>query len=44
MEEDCDGLCWKYIIEEDKIKPDIVIITEPTNCGISTRSAGKNGN
>ncbi|MCK7538393.1 MAG: M20/M25/M40 family metallo-hydrolase [Marinilabiliales bacterium] len=20
MEEDCDGLCWKYIIEEDKIR------------------------
>jgi putative selenium metabolism hydrolase len=31
MEEDCDGLCWKYIVEEDKIKPDVVICTEPTN-------------
>ena len=31
MEEDCDGLCWKYIIEEEKIKPELVIITEPTN-------------
>jgi len=31
MEEDCDGLCWNYIIEEDKIKPDCVIVTEPTN-------------
>jgi putative selenium metabolism hydrolase len=27
MEEDCDGLCWNYIIEEDKIKPDCVIVT-----------------
>lgn len=29
MEEDCDGLCWKYIVEEEKIKPDFVISTEP---------------
>ncbi len=34
MEEDCDGLCWKYIVEEDKIKPDCVIVTEPTNLNI----------
>ena len=35
MEEDCDGLCWKYIVEEDKIVPDFVISTEPTNLNIS---------
>jgi len=23
MEEDCDGLCWKYIIEEDGIRPEL---------------------
>ena len=34
MEEDCDGLCWKYIIEEEGIKPDFVISTEPTNLGV----------
>jgi putative selenium metabolism hydrolase len=34
MEEDCEGLCWKYIIEEDKINPDIVISTEPTALNI----------
>jgi len=33
MEEDCDGLCWKYLIEEEKLKPDCVIVTEPTNEG-----------
>ncbi len=22
MEEDCDGLCWRYIIKEDGIRPD----------------------
>jgi putative selenium metabolism hydrolase len=41
MEEDCDGLCWKYIIEEDKIKPDIVICTEPTNCNIHRGQRGR---
>jgi putative selenium metabolism hydrolase len=41
IEEDCDGLCWKYIIEEDKIKPDFVIITEPTNLIISRGQRGR---
>ena len=40
IEEDCDGLCWKYIIEEDKIKPDFVISTEPTNLNISRGQRG----
>jgi putative selenium metabolism hydrolase len=31
IEEDCDGLCWKYIIEEEGIRPELVICTEPTN-------------
>ena len=22
QEEDCDGLCWQYIINEDKIRPE----------------------
>ena len=22
QEEDCDGLCWQYIINEDKVRPD----------------------
>lgn len=41
IEEDCDGLCWKYIIEEDKIKPDFVIITEPTNLNIYRGHRGR---
>ena len=35
QEEDCDGLCWQYIVNEDKIKPEFVVITEPTDNGIS---------
>ena len=41
MEEDCDGLCWKYIIEDDKLKPDCVIVTEPTNLNIYRGHRGR---
>lgn len=41
MEEDCDGLCWKYIVEEDKIHPDFVISTEPTNLNIYRGHRGR---
>ena len=41
MEEDCDGLCWNYIVEQDKIKPDCVIVTEPTNLNIYRGHRGR---
>jgi putative selenium metabolism hydrolase len=41
MEEDCDGLCWQYIINEDKIKPEMVVITEPTNLNIYRGHRGR---
>ena len=41
IEEDCDGLCWKYIIEEDKIIPDCVVVTEPTNLNIYRGHRGR---
>ncbi|MGA7161590.1 MAG: YgeY family selenium metabolism-linked hydrolase [Bacteroidota bacterium] len=41
MEEDCDGLCWKYIAEEDHLKPDCVIVTEPTNLNIYRGHRGR---
>ncbi len=41
MEEDCDGLCWNYLIEEEKIKPDFVISTEPTNLNIYRGHRGR---
>lgn len=41
MEEDCDGLCWNYIVNEDKIKPDFVVITEPTGCRIYRGQRGR---
>ncbi len=41
MEEDCDGLCWKYIYEEEGIKPDLAISTEPTNLNIYRGHRGR---
>ncbi|WP_425806877.1 YgeY family selenium metabolism-linked hydrolase [Desulfitobacterium sp. Sab5] len=31
QEEDCDGLCWQYILNEDRLQPEFVVITEPTD-------------
>ena len=41
QEEDCDGLCWQYIINEDKIRPEVVIIAEPTNLQIYRGQRGR---
>lgn len=41
QEEDCDGLCWQYIIEEDGIRPEFVVITEPTSCRIYRGHRGR---
>lgn len=41
QEEDCDGLCWQYIINEDKVKPEFVVSTEPTDGGIYRGQRGR---
>ncbi|MDR1098932.1 MAG: YgeY family selenium metabolism-linked hydrolase [Treponema sp.] len=41
QEEDCDGLCWEYIIKEEGIKPEFVVITEPTNGNIYRGQRGR---
>jgi len=41
QEEDCDGLCWQYIIEKDEIKPEFVVITEPTSLNIYRGHRGR---
>lgn len=41
QEEDCDGLCWKYLIEEENFRPDAVLLTEPTNCNIYRGQRGR---
>ncbi|MDD4082702.1 MAG: YgeY family selenium metabolism-linked hydrolase [Sphaerochaetaceae bacterium] len=41
MEEDCDGMCWKYLIEEEGFKPELVVSTEPTSCQIYRGHRGR---
>lgn len=41
MEEDCDGMCWNYIIEKERLVPDFAILTEPTNLGIYRGHRGR---
>ena len=41
QEEDCDGLCWQYIINEDGIRPEFVVSTEPTDGGIYRGQRGR---
>lgn len=41
MEEDCEGLCWNYLIEKEKLVPDCVVITEPTNLGVYRGHRGR---
>ena len=41
QEEDCDGLCWQYIVNEDKVKPEFVVITEPTDGNIYRGQRGR---
>ncbi len=41
QEEDCDGLCWQYILKEKVIAPECVILTEPTSLGIYRGQRGR---
>jgi putative selenium metabolism hydrolase len=41
MEEDCDGLCWQYIVQENNIRPDAVVVTDSTNCTILRGHRGR---
>jgi len=41
MEEDCDGLCWEYLINKEKIIPEFAVITEPTNLGLYRGHRGR---
>jgi len=41
QEEDCDGLCWQYIIKESGIRPEFVVINEPTDGGIYRGQRGR---
>ena len=41
QEEDCDGLCWEYIINKDKIRPEIELSSETTDGGLYRGQRGR---
>ena len=41
QEEDCDGLCWQYIHQEDGVTPEFVVSTEPTDGGVYRGHRGR---
>jgi putative selenium metabolism hydrolase len=41
MEEDCDGLCWQYLLKEHVLRPDVVVITEATNLDVYRGHRGR---
>ena len=41
QEEDCHGLCWEYLIKEEGMRPEFVVITEPTNGNIYRGQRGR---
>lgn len=41
QEEPCDGLCWRYIIEKENIRPEFVVCTEPSSGKIRRGQKGR---
>ncbi len=41
MEEDCDGLCWQYLLGERVLQPDVVVITEATDLAVYRGHRGR---
>jgi putative selenium metabolism hydrolase len=41
QEEDSDGLCWQYLIEREGIRPELVVITEPTGLALYRGQRGR---
>ncbi len=41
MEEDCDGYCMRHLIEEEGIRPDMVVLGEPTDLAVFRGHRGR---
>jgi putative selenium metabolism hydrolase len=41
MEEDCDGYCMRHLIESEGIRPDVVVLGEPTDLGVYRGHRGR---
>lgn len=41
LEEDAEGACWNHILEHDDLRPDAVVLTEPTNLTVAVGQRGR---
>jgi putative selenium metabolism hydrolase len=41
LEEDCDGLCWQYILDQKLLAPEVVVLTEPTALNVYRGHRGR---
>ena len=41
LEENCDGLCWHYLLNEGVLAPDAVVLTEPTDLQVFRGQRGR---
>jgi putative selenium metabolism hydrolase len=41
FEEDCDGLCWRFLVEREGLHPDLAVCTEPTSCRLYRGQRGR---
>jgi len=41
QEEDCEGMAWKYLVEEEKVRPELVVLTEPTSLAVYRGHRGR---
>jgi putative selenium metabolism hydrolase len=41
MEEDCDGYCMRHLIESEGIRPDLVVLGEPTDLAVCRGQRGR---
>ncbi len=41
FEEDCDGLCWRFLVEREGLRPDFAVCTEPTSCRLYRGQRGR---
>ena len=41
QEEECEGLCWCHLIEEEGLRPDAVVLTEPSDLRVARGQKGK---
>ena len=40
-EEDCDGMCWQYLYKEQNLRPEFVVLTEPSDKNIYRGQKGR---